>query len=170
MIRQRRERQALMKTYMHIFNVVSGVFLSILFCTDLQAKGPAMDLTWVTVSSIEADTIPVQDNYGDHVTDPNRNPFDILPKEVEQKVEYDPETGNYIIFEKIGDEYYRTPTYLTFEEYLEYRKRQQERNYFSQMAGLSTGKKKKLNLNKKERQAAQWGGGWACIGCQPSSQ
>lgn len=105
-----------------------------------------MDFTWVSVPSVEADTIPVQDNYGDHITDPNKNPFDILPKEVEQKVEYDPESGNYIIFEKIGDEYYRTPTYLTFEEYLDYRKRQQERNYFSQMAGLSTGKKQKLNL------------------------
>ena len=35
------------------------------------------------------DTIPITDNYGDHVTDPNTNPFDITPSSIEQKVEYE---------------------------------------------------------------------------------
>lgn len=90
------------------------------------------------------DTIPITDNYGDHITDPNKNPFDITSNIIEQKVEYDPESGQYIIFEKIGDEYYRTPSYLTFEEYLEFQKKEQERQYFNRLAGI-TNKKKGLN-------------------------
>ena len=74
--------------------------------------------------TMATDTIPIKDNYGDHVTDPNNNPFDIMPGSIKQEVEYDPITGKYIVFEKIGDEYYRTPTYLTFEEYLEYKKKE----------------------------------------------
>ena len=90
------------------------------------------------------DTIPITDNYGDHITDPNKNPFDITSNVIEQKVEYDPESGQYIIFEKIGDEYYRTPTYLTFEEYLDFQKKQQQKEYFNRLAGI-TNKKKGLN-------------------------
>ncbi len=92
------------------------------------------------------DTIPIKDNYGDHVTDPNNNPFDITSNVIEQKVEYDPASGNYIIYEKIGDEYYRTPTYLTFEEYLEFKKKEQQKAYFQRLAGVSS---KKKGLNSK---------------------
>ncbi|MFT4536427.1 MAG: cell surface protein SprA, partial [Saprospiraceae bacterium] len=95
-------------------------------------------------STMVTDTIPIKDNYGDHVTDPNNNPFDITSNVIEQKVEYDPTSGNYIIYEKIGDEYYRTPTYLTFEEYLEFKKKEQQKAYFQRLAGVSS-KKKGLN-------------------------
>lgn len=91
-----------------------------------------------------SDTIPIKDNYGDHVTDPNINPFDITSNVIEQKVEYDPVSGNYIIYEKIGAEYYRTPTYLTFEEFLEFKKKEQQKAYFQRLAGVSS-KKKGLN-------------------------
>jgi len=98
------------------------------------------------------DTIPITDNYGDHITDPNKNPFDITSNVIEQKVEYDPDSGHYIIFEKIGDEYYRTPTYLTFEEYLDFQKKKQQKEYFNRLAGI-TNKKKGLNskLDPMER-------------------
>lgn len=127
--------------------LLSGLLVLIFGCflhVSVRAGGP--DYHTVPTIVTVTDTIPVKDNYGDWVTDPNRNPFDITPAVVEQKVEYDPKTNQYVIFEKIGDEYYRTPTYLTFEEYMDFRKKEQERNYFSQMAGLSTGKRKKLNL------------------------
>ena len=88
-----------------------------------------------------ADTIPVKERYNDFITDPKKNPFDITPSIIEQKVEYDPASGNYIIFEKIGNEYYRTPTYLTFNEYLDWKSKQEEREYFNQLAGINSGKK-----------------------------
>ena len=50
-------------------------------------------------------------------------------------------TGKYIIYEKIGDEYYRTPTYMTFDEYLDWKAKEQEREYFANLAGIQSNKK-----------------------------
>ena len=75
---------------------------------------------WV-IASAAVDTIPLEERYDDFITSPNDNPFDLKdPDIVKQEVEYDPETGNYIIYERIGDDYFRSPTYLTFEEYVDY--------------------------------------------------
>lgn len=87
---------------------------------------------------ITQDTFPIQERQGDFINDYQYNPFDITPSIIKQEVEYDPETGNYILIEKIGDEYYRAPTYMTFDEYLEYRARQQKEDQYSKMAGITT--------------------------------
>ncbi|MCZ2100547.1 MAG: cell surface protein SprA [Chitinophagales bacterium] len=89
------------------------------------------------------DTIPLVDRHGDFITDKKYNPFDITTKEISQKVEYDPISGQYIIYEKIGDEYYRTPTYMTFEEYMDYVGQDQERRYFNTLGGIKSDKKSK---------------------------
>ena len=39
----------------------------------------------------------------------------------DHEIIYDPQTGNYILYEKIGDYYIKHPTYMTAEEYKEYR-------------------------------------------------
>lgn len=86
------------------------------------------------------DTIPLEDRYGDFLNDQGRNPFDLAdPQAIEQNVEYDPETGQYIITETIGGDFYRPPTYMTFQEYLDYQSEQQERDYFNQLSGVGTG-------------------------------
>jgi len=87
------------------------------------------------------DTIPLKDRKGDYITDKSYNPFDIMPTTIKQKVEYDPVSGHYIIFEKIGEEYYRTPSYMTFEEYLEWSNKEQEKKYFNNLAGIKSEKK-----------------------------
>ncbi len=89
----------------------------------------------------ETDTVPpVEERYDDFITNPNSNPFDLKdPGIIEQSVDYDPETGRYIIEERIGDDYFRPPTYLTFEEYIEWQRKKEERDYFNQLAGISTG-------------------------------
>ncbi|HMU02313.1 MAG TPA: cell surface protein SprA, partial [Saprospiraceae bacterium] len=87
------------------------------------------------------DTIPLKDRKGDFITDKQKNPFDITTKEIVQKVEYDPVSGHYIIYEKIGNEFYRTPTYMTFEEYLDYKSKEQEKEYFNSLAGIKSDKK-----------------------------
>lgn len=94
-----------------------------------------------TKSKVVTDTIPLNDRKGDFLTDKPKNPFDITPNILEQKVEYDEKTGKYIIFEKIGNEYYRTPTYMTFEEYLNYKAKEQESEYFKNLAGIQSNKK-----------------------------
>ena len=87
------------------------------------------------------DTIPdIEDRQGDFISEPNTNPFDLKdPNSIEQNVEYDPETGQYIITETIGDFNFRPPTYMTFEEYMDWRQKQEEREYFNRLSGISTG-------------------------------
>ncbi|MFZ1704993.1 MAG: cell surface protein SprA [Saprospiraceae bacterium] len=87
------------------------------------------------------DTIPMVDRKGDFITDKTYNPFDIFPTTIQQKVEYDPLTDQYVIYEKIGDEYYRTPTYMTFDEYMDWSSSQQEKAYFNNLAGIQAEKK-----------------------------
>jgi len=84
------------------------------------------------------DTFPIQDRKGDFINDEVYNPFDIQPSVIKQEVEYDPETGYYIVSERIGDEYFRAPTYMTFAEYVEYRNKKQQREQFGRMSGVDT--------------------------------
>ncbi len=86
------------------------------------------------------DTLPpIRDRQGDFINDRPSSPFDLKdPKDVEKNVEFDPVTGRYIITERIGDDYYRPPTFMTFEEYLEYRRKQDERSYFNFLSGADT--------------------------------
>ncbi len=88
------------------------------------------------------DTIPLEDRQGDFITDPSNNPFDLQdPSIINQNVDYDPETGQYIITETIGEDggFFRPPTYMTFEEYMEYQAAQQEQAYFQELSGVSSG-------------------------------
>lgn len=92
---------------------------------------------------IPQDTLPpIKDRYGDFIHEKKNNPIDLKdPAAVEQTIEYDPATGQYILYERIGGEYFRPPTFMTFEEYLKYRRKQDEQDYFKQLSGVSTGKK-----------------------------
>ena len=97
---------------------------------------------WDPMFLLYGDSIPeIEDRTGDFINTPeSNNPFDLRdPSIIEQTVEYDPATGQYIISEKIGDEFYRPSSYMTFEEYMEWNKKKQERDYFNQLAGVSTG-------------------------------
>ena len=71
-----------------------------------------------TPFAAELDTVPVKERYGDFLNN-KKNPFDLKdPSIIQKNVEYDAKSGQYIISEKIGDDYYRMPTYMTFSEYL----------------------------------------------------
>ena len=98
--------------------------------------GDPYDPSWV----VATDTIPLEDRYNDFLNDQGYNPFDLQdPSIIEQTVEYDPETGTYLIEERIGDDYFRMPSYMTFEEYLDYRAEEDQRAYFEQLSGLGEG-------------------------------
>ncbi|MGB1217558.1 MAG: cell surface protein SprA, partial [Saprospiraceae bacterium] len=92
------------------------------------------------LETVEADTVPIQDRTGDFISTPSNNPFDLKdPSNVTQEVKYDPETGLYLITEKIGDEYFKAPTYMTFEEYLKYTEKKQRQEYFDQLVRDAQG-------------------------------
>jgi cell surface protein SprA len=94
-----------------------------------------------------ADTLPPLQDRFDNFLNNNNNIIDLRdPDVILQNVEFDPATNRYLISEKIGDDFYRTPTYLTFEEYLNYRSKQQQQTYFDRLQGAvdANGKSAKL--------------------------
>jgi cell surface protein SprA len=114
------------------------VFFWILtFQTGLAGNGYNLSDPLLSVDQVVRDTVPKKDRYGDFLNDRSTNPFDLNdPNIIEQEVQYDPETDRYVIYEKVGDDYFRYPTYMTFEEYLEWRAKKQEQAYFNSLTGV----------------------------------
>ncbi len=85
------------------------------------------------------DTIPLRDRTGDYLRDSVINPFNLNdPSVINKSVEFDPISNQYIITEKVGDAfYYRAPTVMSYDEYLKWKAKEQEREYFERLAGLS---------------------------------
>ncbi|MEO6759055.1 MAG: hypothetical protein ABIO24_06335, partial [Saprospiraceae bacterium] len=82
---------------------------------------------------------PLQERYDDFLHQPGGNVIDLKdPKVIDQQVEYDPETNMYIITEKIGDDYFRAPTYMTFAEYTRWRDEKQRQEYFDRLQGVAS--------------------------------
>ena len=52
------------------------------------------------------------------------------PSNIETEVEYDPETGEYIIYEKIGNLNYRLPKTMSLQEYVDYDFKNSIQNYW----------------------------------------
>lgn len=115
-----------------------GIATSALNATE---NGALLDDPYAVPFVIAADTIPdIDERFGDFVTEGTDNPFDLDdPSIIEKNIEYDPETGNYIITEQIGDFNFRPPTFLTFDEYFDLRQKQEERAYFNRLAGIASG-------------------------------
>jgi cell surface protein SprA len=103
-----------------------GFALFLGFIASISAANPATD------------TIPLRDRTGDYLRDSVVNPFDLRDPSIIQKgVEYDPLSNRYYITEKIGDDYFRTPTFMTADEYMKFKAQQQEREYFEKLGGFS---------------------------------
>jgi cell surface protein SprA len=77
-------------------------------------------------------TNQLDDRLGDPYTNKtSRSPLDLKnPDNITEEVELDTATGNYIVKEKIGNKEYRTQTFLTFEEFYNYKNKQMMRDYW----------------------------------------
>ena len=88
---------------------------------------------------------PLIDRRGDPFSNPDRNPFDLKdPVNIRDSIEYDPKTQQYYIVEKIGNQYYRKPTYLTFDELMQMQAQQSDDDYFRQRADAVDALNRKL--------------------------
>ncbi len=96
----------------------------------------------------QKDTIPVKERYGDFLQNRYRNPFDLKdPSIIDKKVEFDPKTNQYIISERIGDDYFRMPTYMSAQEYFNWKAREQERAMFDKISGVGQASRAKPGLS-----------------------
>lgn len=92
---------------------------------------------------------PIKDRWGDRYTWQNKNPFNIRDTSLlKQQIEYDPKTKRYYIIEKIGSKTYRTPTYLTFEEFQRIQAYKAEVEYFKHRAQALTSLNRKVTRPK----------------------
>ncbi|MEO8412311.1 MAG: cell surface protein SprA [Ginsengibacter sp.] len=94
---------------------------------------------------------PIHDRRGDFFSN-ERSTFDLAqPSNITDSIAYDPATKRYIVYEKIGNRYYRTPTSYTSEEFMGMQGRKAETDYFKKRANtlniLNRGQvKPKLNI------------------------
>lgn len=80
---------------------------------------------------------PIRDRRGDVLSSEQRTTFNLKdPSNIRDSVVYDPKTRRYIVYEKIGNRYYRTTTSYSFEEYWKIRGKQSETEYFQKRANL----------------------------------
>ncbi|CAN5252556.1 cell surface protein SprA [soil metagenome] len=86
-----------------------------------------------TAKAQDTSIAPLQDRRGDFLTAPNRT-FDLKPSNIKDSIGYDPATRRYYVFEKIGDRFYRTPTWYPFEEFMAIQGRRDEEEYFRKRA------------------------------------
>lgn len=75
---------------------------------------PPPDTTKTDTSKLK---YPFQDNDGNPLNNNNSGLYLNNPSNIKSEVEYDPENNQYIFNEKIGNQHYRYPHTMTFEEY-----------------------------------------------------
>ena len=69
----------------------------------------------------------------------NKKKIDLQdPPNLERKVDYDPDTKMYTISESIGGKFYKSPVYMSFEEYQRYESQKNKFDYWKQRSGESS--------------------------------
>ncbi len=110
----------------------------------LQPASASAKPHYPTLSPNKVDTVPtgnlpypIRDRRGDVLSSEQRTTFNLKdPSNIRDSVVYDPKTRRYIVYEKIGNRYYRTTTSYSFEEYWKIRGKQSETEYFQKRANL----------------------------------
>lgn len=78
-------------------------------------------------------TRTIKERTGDFINNPSKNPFDLDdPSAIVKEVNYDPNTDTYIVTEKVNGVNIKPPTYLTFDEYIQYTTSKEMDDYWKQ--------------------------------------
>ncbi len=129
--------------------------MAILAFTYSQAKKGANTFLWqqetlteeIAEPDAEGDTTksqsnklkyPITDRLNDKSTEPKPKEFDLNdPANVKTEYSYEPKdsSGLISITERLGDRYFRTPTYMTLDEFLKYQGKKDEEAYFKKRGG-----------------------------------
>ncbi|MDQ2721032.1 MAG: cell surface protein SprA [Bacteroidota bacterium] len=107
-----------------------GSILSVLFLfAGISTK--AQDSSAIRNDSLH---FPLHDRRGDFISG-NPAIYDFkLPSNISDSVVYDPASQTYIVYEKVGNHFYRTPTYYTAEEFRALQAQKAEMDYFKKRA------------------------------------
>lgn len=100
-------------------------------------ENPIVDSPVTVVNTAPKDTLhfPVNDRANNQITDKKPAQFDLKdPSNLVTDVEYHADSNNYSVTEKIGKEFYRAPTTMTFDEFMKYQSQKDEEAYFKKRA------------------------------------
>lgn len=92
--------------------------------------------------------------WDDNLTDPFSNPPNQSPmylgepSNVNQSIEYDPEQNQYNINEKMGELFYRNPSYLTFDEFVREEFSKSTNNYWKEVSEGNAEEQKRSIIPK----------------------
>ena len=129
------------------YSIIAICFLSVI--TMGWATGPEFSLDFFEaianapfIAPGDSDTAQVQLPYPfeDRYSDPynSQAPSSPLymgnPSNIQTTIQYNPDERQYDIFEKVGDEFFRNPSYMTFEEFKEAEFEKSTKNYWKQKA------------------------------------
>ena len=134
----------MLRTLYYNTRIILVLLICVGFSSAAMAYSPWQDTTTKPQST---DTLhyPLHDRRGDRFTYPERNSLGLKdPANIHDSIIYDPKTKQYYIIEKIGDFYYRKPTYLTFDEFMKVQAAKQEEDYFQKRANILSGLNRKM--------------------------
>ena len=135
----------------NLFGVIVVCILLMVFL--LGTFNSALAQVDTSIHFLSKDTLhyPIYDRRGDFFSN-EKSTFDFAqPSNINDSIAYDPDTKTYIVYEKIGDKFYRTPTSYTPDEFMEMQAHKSETDYFKKRANtldiLNRGQvKPKLNI------------------------
>ena len=121
-------------------------WLALVFNQERSFSFSAYEIPSVDSPEVQKDTLKynIEDRVADKFNEDLPAQFDLKdPKNIKTEVEYDPELQQYSISEKVGDQYYRAPTYMSFEEFMRYQAGKDEEAYFKKRANTISQLSKK---------------------------
>ena len=135
------------------YSILSLCFFSLI--TLVWATGPGLLKerfdTRIAPAPSDTDTAqvtlpyPFHDRYADPYSSqaPTSPLFLSDPSNVQTQIQYNPEERQYDIFERVGDEFFRNPSYMTFEEFKEAEFAKSTKSYWKQKANSDNIAQKK---------------------------
>ncbi|GAA4454524.1 cell surface protein SprA [Rurimicrobium arvi] len=111
--------------------------LLLLLCSSASAQTPG--------SSTDSLKFPLRDKESSIDSKPGSVDLND-PGNVKRTVEYDEKEDKFYFVDKVGDQYIRTPTYMTQEEYQRYKAEEDERSYWRRRMDANTMFNKKPEL------------------------
>lgn len=134
--------------FAHIF-LKPGILILVLLLSFTAEAGDFIPAYRLTAPLPDTGRNPVRDRYGDPYSNPSRGGFDFRDTAfIKRTVEYDPRTRQYYVVEKIGNQYYRTPTAFSMEEFVRLQGRKDEEDYFRKRASLLANMNRRLGRPK----------------------
>ncbi len=127
-----------MKPFRSYILIAVGIFS---FISLVWANGPDRVYTDFSFVAAPVDTpinlhYPFSDRYADpYSSNPNTSPLYLNnPSNIQTTIEYNPAERQYDIYEKMGSQYFRSPSYMTFEEFKESQFKNSTRSYWKKKA------------------------------------